>query len=617
MCLDYSCLDSALIPCVATDTCQPANVACNGLCPTAGYSVCPTTGLCHVTTLAESCDSSNITCLVGQTLVQRTDSVRYCAVTAILPVVAASCTNGTVYCEDLGVCMNLSAPNLCRACPGRLQLCPNTSDCVSDLAECCGSDEEQFCAVLNRCLQAGVRCELPNIAPVVTSDLIYLDSLRAFDEDVYSGEGYVISVLLGDPAVDSQGEELSVALTATSDVSATEGEWQFALGSNTDWQRINSSDLSESNALLLPSTARLRFMKRAVELDGAVWIRAKLWDGNADGFLSPRQDLVRTADPGFSSTVPFSADGAFSQSSTLLVVLIHPQISPPFFSPLATRQFTSIQEDVLFSRNFGDSLSDLIVAVTFPDFAVLSTDSVEGFPESPTRPYEELLPEEVRGEYYDVIGRVNPTRVEREQARASGQLPGVAVMLDSANDTSSAGEWQVAFSNVPRQFLGLESLLLSAESSNMVLLNTTAGLRFLPDPDFCGAASILLAPWDGFWNTSVATPLGNGYIVSSFSGNGQGSSLTQYNLNSWWRATITVECVPDRPQALESDFHIAPIPYRIAYRYERLFTVLVEREISSLRQEQELFSNYLHIVLQHSVTLERFAPALERRYVTP
>ena len=562
-----------------------------------------------MTTLTESCDGSNVTCLIGQSLVQRSDSTRYCTATDNLPPTAASCTSDDVYCEGLGQCMNRSTPYLCQACPGVLVPCPASDECVPDLIQCCGPDEE-FCSTLSSCLLIGTRCELPNIAPSVTSNLIVLDSLRTFDEeDVYAdSNGYTISVFLGDPGLDSQGEELSIAIVGASDLALVEGEWQFAINSSASWQTLPAGEVSESNALLLPSTAQLRFVRGSIVFDGAVWLRIKTWDGNDnDGFISSRQDLVRDMPPGFSSTLPYSPDGAFSLNTTLLTVLVHPLVSPPSFDTQANLLFSTIEEDVAFSGNFGNSLSELVVGVVIDDFVVLR-DAIEGFPQD--LPYEQLLPAEVRGRYYDDILRVNPTRVERMQAFQSGQSPGVAAMLDPTASNQS-GTWQVALGNDPKQFRDLATILTSG-GGDIALLNVSTGLRFLPSPDFCGTTTILLAPWDGYWISSVATQLEeNGYVVLLEDGAG----LSGYNLDNFVPAEVLVECVPDRPLVLESAAQLSPIPYRIAYRYERLFTLLVDSEISSLRGNGDLLSSYLQIIFQYPVTLERFSPALQQRQV--
>ena len=145
-------------------------------------------------------------------------------------------------------------------------------------------------------------------------------------------------------------------------------------------------------------------------------------------------------------------------------------------------------------------------------------------------------------------------------------------------------------------------------SSQILLLNTTARLRYLPHVNFCGEASIRIRPWDGFWNETVATCLENGYIVTSSAG--QQASLCSFNLNEWEEAEIRVSCVHDKPVVSQILVVMDPIPYRITYRYERLFTVLVARKANSLRAE---FSDFLQLILQQPVDIRRFSPANSSR----
>ena len=611
------CLDPFLVPCIAEETCQPVNVACSSVCPS-GMSLCPTTNLCHMTTFSQSCDDSNVTCLVGQILVQRNDSTRYCAVNDTLPINGQTCDGSSVYCEELGRCMNRNATYLCQACPGELFLCPNGDTCVPDLIECCNT-HQVFCEDLNLCLEVGERCQLPNIAPRVTSDLIYLESLTDFDETtIYLSEGHVISVLLGngtEPAVDSQEEEVSIAIIGTSEVLVDYGEWQVLLEQDINWRRLDTGQLSETDAVVLPSTARLRFVRKSIVLDGAVWLRVKLWDGNTDGFLSPHQDLVRSHDLSYSSTLPYTPNGAFSERSLLLVVLLHPVNLPPFFNPMAILQFTRIQEDSDFFRNLGNTLTDLVISVDIPDFQLLSENGIDGFPDEPTNTqFEQLLPLEARNSYLDDVRGTRLNRLERRDAHESGQLPGVAVTFDP----NSPGVWQIAFSDDPKLFLNISSIVDSSEA-DVVLLNISARLRFLPEPNFCGMAFILLAPWDGFWNSSLATRLPNSYIVTSSPWRNLSSSadgLSPFNINRWERAELAVDCVADTPQITRRKMQLSPLPYRMAHQYERLFTLLMDRETESLRGDEMVLSNYLQIVLNHPVNLKRFSPALQGRCVS-
>ena len=603
VCVSYSCVDTSLVSCTATETCQSRNVGCNRTCPL-GMSLCPTTNICYTITLSESCDDTGITCLEAQSLVQRSDQTRECAVTDTLPSSGQYCNNESIYCEELNTCMILTAPVLCQPCPGQKLLCPGSSECVTNLVHCCGTNEV-YCEVLNSCLGVGRRCELPNVSPKSSLGLIYLQSISNFSEDtIYSRSGHVIYELLGNgttPAVDSQGEEISVAIIGASQVSPTFGEWQFSLSQNSSWTRLVPSQLSETSALLLPNTAHLRFVRRLIELDGAVWLRVKLWDGNQDGFLSSSSELVRSQEPSFTSSTPYAVNSAFSLNSTLLVILIHPLNSPPsFLSPFTQLNFTSIQEDVSFRENLGNTLSDVIFSVNIPDFRVLSTDRIEGLPDTF---YEQLLPADVIHHYYNDVNDVNPTRIQRQFAQQSGQFPGVAVTFDSIASNLS-GTWQVALTNDPQIFVSLDSIISSnTGSENAVLLNTTARLRFLPGPSFCGTVSILLAPWDGYKDLVVSS-LSDGY----FTVNIPPRKLLHYNLGLWERGVVTVQCIADSPLVFETRVQISVIPYQLTYVYESLFTLLLDRNISSLREEEVVFTNYLHVILQHQVSIMRLSP---------
>ena len=469
------------------------------------------------------------------------------------------------------------------------------------------------------------RCELPNIAPVVQTGLIYLETIASFDADaVYSDDGHVIGLILGNgtlPGVDSQGEELSIAIVETSQVPESTGEWQYALCSNNHsdlatacssvvntWVTIG--DVSETRALILPNTARIRFVRKVIEFDGAVWMRVKLWDGNPDGYLSPADNLVRMSDPHFDITVPFRSVSPYSEATTLMTILVQPLISPPTFSYLASLQFSDIQEDVRFVENRGNTIAEIVVSIQVPNFRVLPEDRIEGFPavlDGDFASYEALLPDVSLQNYFNQVRTVNPTRLERQDAVQSRQCPGVGVGFDATS--SLTGTWQVTSTGDSRRFIYLDSVVNT--SSQILLLNTTARLRYLPHVDFCGEASIRIRPWDGFWNETVATRLENGYIVTSSAG--QQASLSSFNLNEWEEAEIRISCVHDKPVVSQILVVMDPIPYRITYRYERLFTVLVARETNSLRAEQERFSDFLQLILQQPVDIRRFSPANSTR----
>ena len=602
-------------------------MACDGICPQ-GMSVCPTTNVCHVTSLSGSCDGSNETCLIGQTLVQRTDGTRYCTSSELLPPTGQTCTqNQFIYCESLDECANTSTPMVCQACPTGLSLCDDTGECVSDLLRCCGFSG-YFCDVLSSCLAQGERCELPNFAPTVPSTLIYLESISASSN--YDSEGHVIALLLGNgshPAVDSQGEEVTMAIVGVSQVPEALGVWQYSLCDNltssfssfqclyagSTWIRIEPN-ASEENALVLPSTARVRFLRRAVELEGAVWLMVKLWDGNTDGYLSASSNIVRSHDPVIDSTLPFSPMGGYSEGTTLVTVLSSPLIQPPSLVPLrGGLQLSTIEEDVVFARNFGDRFSDFAV-VSIPSLRVLPDDMIPGFPAVPPPPlpappasapvtsYEELLPSAVLGGYYSNVRLVNPTRRERVlTVELNNQSPGVALSVNP--EGVLLGNWQVSLTGDARLFVPLSSVILN--QTQVLLLNSSARVRFLPSEDFCGEAAIFVSGWDGFWNESVANLREDGFIVTS------DGSLSLYNLEERRILSVEVECVPDDPVVLENRVLLDPIPHHITYRYERVFTALVARETASLRVEEERLADFLQLILQLPVDVKRLWPAQE------
>ncbi len=606
-------MNTSLVPCIATESCLPPNMGCNGACPQS-QSLCPTTDICHVTTLTEPCDSTGITCLVGRSLVQGSNQTRFCEETSALPPQGQNCSNQSVYCLELGMCMSLSAPDLCQACPGNLVQCPGSGECVTELVRCCQSNE-LYCEVLGACIDSTFRCELPNVPPDNMQELIYLGSHSDYAATSASmGMGFVVSTVLGnetDPAMDSQGEELSIAITGASRLMLDEGEWQVTSSDGGgSWTTIDASVLSESNALLLPSTARVRFVRRAIELDGAVWLQVKLWDGNVDGYVSPNQTLVRSKDISFASTVPYTSTSAFSQESSLLVILLLPLNPPPSFVPSRSPwSFGSIQEDVSTGSNLGDVLSDVISSVYIPNFRVLPSNYIEEFPSSGN--YEQLLPTDARSEYFDAVTNVNPTRIQRQMSASLGRIPGVGVAFDP--ETNNSGIWQTTLGNNPQLFVNLDTVL---SSNTALLLNTDTRLRFLPRPDFCGNVSILLAPWDGYWTNSIASILPDGYIVTNIPPTTDASStsrLSIYNLGQWEEGVVRVLCISDPPYVAENYVMTSAIPYRLVHIYSHLFTVLIDRETASIREQADMLAIFLQIVLRSEVSIQRISSASDDR----
>jgi len=612
---------SAYRPCNDTRSCIPVANSCDGSCPD-GMALCPTTDLCHDLLLSSPCDGGSVTCLIGQTLYQDIAGNRRCVRTTTLPISQRNCTGSElIFCEQLNGCSNLTAPHLCMPCPNHLVFCNDTRVCVDDVKRCCGPSG-YFCDILDTCLTIGVRCELPNIAPEVTQDLIFLEEITSFDNtQVYSSSGHVVGLLLSTDnmlAVDSQGEELGIAVTEVPDIGRLFGEWQYSLceDSTTDdygncsvitseWFNISTS-INDTNALFLPNNVRIRFVRKSVEIEGAVWIRAKFWDGNSDGFISNNSALVRNQTPYFNSTLPFSNNSAISESSTLITILFIPLAIPPEFSPDAHLTFNNITEEERFVDNNGNAIEELVISVNVPSPVILDTTVIRGFPSSPVdRSYQDQLPSDVRNTYFTAVSIVNLIRRANLDALMNNQLPGVGVSHVTANDIS--GRWQVSLNGSLFNWIYLDTVIDG--TSEYVLLGTSDRLRFIPTVDFYGQTSIRVRPWDGIYSDSRVTRDGRFIIVMDNSS----PSSSQFGINEWQFASINVLSSLERPIAFEVTAYLDPIPYFIAYKYDRVFTVQVDRDFESVRFNRATLENYLQVVFIEPVTIARIVPAQNER----
>ena len=622
----YCNTSSAYRPCNETRSCIPVDNSCEGSCPN-GMGLCPTTDLCHdLLPSSPICDGSDVTCLIGQTLYQNIAGDRHCVRTTTLPISQRNCTGSElVFCEQLNGCSNLTAPHLCMPCPSHLVYCNDTRVCVDDVKRCCGSSG-YFCDILDTCLTIGVTCELPNIAPEVTQDLIFIEEITSFDNtQVYSSSGHVVGLLLSANntlAVDTQGEELGIAVTGVPDIDRLFGEWQYSLcdDSATDdygncsvitseWFNISTS-VNDTNALFLPNNARIRFVRKSVEIEGAVWIRAKLWDGNSDGFISNSSTLVRNQIPHFNSTLPFNNNSGVSQSSTLITVLFIPLAIPPEFSPDAHLTFVTITEEERFVDNNGNTIEELVISVNVPSPVILDTTVVIGFPSPPAgnsfTSYQNQLPSDVLNRYFAAVAVVNPIRSANLDALMNNQLPGVGLSHVTTNDIS--GRWQVSLNGSLFDWVYLDTIIDG--TSQYVLLGTSDRLRFVPAVDFYGQASIRIRPWDGLYSNSRVTRNERFIVVMD---NLSPSSSSQFGINEWQVATINVLSSLDRPIAFETTAYLDPIPNFIMYKYDRFFTVQVDRDVESVRVNRATLENYLQVVFIDPVTIARVVPAQNER----
>ena len=629
-CWELYCMSNDYRPCNDTRSCVLRDRSCVGSCPN-GMSLCPTTDTCLVTPtqqISATCDGSDETCLEGQILYQNLSGNRYCVATTMLPVSQRSCTGfGVVYCELLNDCSNLTAAHLCMHCPSHLVYCNDTRVCVDDAKRCCGVSG-YFCDILNICLPIGDICKLPNIAPEIEQELILLEEVTVFDNtSVYSSLGHVVGLLLSGnntPAVDMQGEELGIAVTGVSDVNPDFGQWQYSLcrDSSTDsygncsvitteWFNINAS-VNDTNALFIPNNARIRFVRKSVEVEGAVWIRAKLWDGNPDGLISNESNLVRNQTPHYNTTVPFSSNNAISELSTLITVLFVPIVAAPQFSPNAPLTLDTIREEERFVDNNGNTIEEVILSIYLPAPVILSMESILGFPSPPSgssiTSYQNQLPSEIVDRYFTAVSAVNPIRIAYTDAIMNDQLPGVGLSHDPISNAT--GRWQVSLDGLLTNWIYLDTII--ADSSQYVLLDTSVRLRFVPAVDYYGKASIRIRPWDGIYDDRLVTITGDFVIVMD---NVVPSSVSQLGVNEWETASVNVLQVMDRPIASETVVYLDPIPYFITYKYDKLFTVQIDRDVDTVRANRDTLENYFQVAFITAVSILRIVPAQNNRYI--
>ena len=627
-CWGLYCMSDDDRSCNDTRSCVLKARSCVGSCPN-GMSLCPTTDTCFVTPTQQTsatCDGSDETCLVGQTLYQNVSGNRYCIATTTLPVSQRHCTGvGFVFCELLNDCSNMTAPHLCMHCPSHLVYCNDTRVCVDNAKRCCGVSG-YFCDILNTCLPTGEICELPNIAPVIKRELILLEVAIFDNANDHSSTGHVVALLLSGnntPAMDTQGEELGIAITDVSPINSDLGQWQYSLcrDSNadsygncsvitTEWFGINPS-VNDTNALFIPNSARIRFVRKSVEIEGAVWMRAKLWDGNPDGFISNESNLVRNEMPHYNTTIPFSSNSAVSELSTLITILFTPIVVAPQFSPSARLTLDTIKEEERFVDNNGNTIEELITSIYLPPPVILSTESILGFPSPPSgssvASYQDQLPSDVVDRYFDAVSAVNPIRRAYTDAIMNNQLPGVGLSHDPISNAT--GRWQVSIDGSLTNWIYLDTVI--ADSSQYVLLDVSVRLRFVPAVDYYGVASIRIRPWDGLFDDSLVSI--NGELVTVMD-NAVPSSVSELGVNDWLTASVSALLVLDRPIASTTVVYLDPIPYFIMYKYDKLFTVLIDREIDTVRANRMTLENYLQVVFITSVNILRIVPAPNNRY---
>ena len=595
-----------------------ADKACDGICPS-DQSLCPTTDTCYPNSKTTPCDDN--TCLVGQTLKQSSDGLRSCALSSSLSLVGQLCTQtGVIYCEEIDTCSNLTAPHLCKLCPIGEIACEDTKVCVNDTKYCCGKDG-YYCDILNTCLTTGEVCQLPNMAPTVTTQLLYYGEISSVSWDSKSVEnGVMIGLLLGDGVnlgTDAQGEEVGLAIVEIADTNSSLGQWQYAncLGSIeecqlclnlSEWIAVNST-VSESSALFISNTACLQFWRRSVYLEGAVWMRIKVWDGNLDGYLSASDKVVRFKETFFDSTVPFTSTGSVSESSMLLTALLLPMNTFPIVLG-SDPHLTTIQENEELHNNPGDSVLKIVNSVIVDYLPELTVDTIDGFPsvdgQGNSVEYKQLLPTEARDTYYSQIEKVNPTRKNRMTTHL---MPSIAIQLYGSD--SGNGEWQVSLNGDPQLYVYLSSIINSTD--DLLLLNASSSIRYIPGQYFNGIATLSMYPWDGVIPDSAVENNIHGFTTYT----AKRQQMLPFSVNNVSSLGISVTQVEQFPLITEQLVLMSPIPYILKFTYPSLFTVTISKSYSYLSTTKTHIENTLYLTIGHPVNVHHIYPAKNGRYV--
>lgn len=144
-----------------------------------------------------------------------------------------------------------------------------------------------------------------NSAPVLNTTSV---SLTGIFEDETENAGTTVAALLYEKSSDDDGNALGIAVISTD---KSNGSWQYDDG--TGWWSLprENVELSESNALLLSSTTKIRYLPGA-NYDGAASITFRVWDGTS-GTNGTRADVTVNG-----------ASTAYSVSTGTAVVAVNP-----------------------------------------------------------------------------------------------------------------------------------------------------------------------------------------------------------------------------------------------------------------------------------------------------
>ena len=605
---DY-CLGGDVV-CAANRSCVSPSTPCNGSCLLSGSAICSSIGLClPVANPNDFCDAKTRTCFDGYVRVKNDLGSETCTNSSTLEKAAArSCTDsGFVYCVEKETCVysDPSGLNPCRLCPLGYYPCPKTFACVGNLSHCC-PDAQVYCNLTDRCINETDRCVYPNSAPVVEMSTVFMGVVT---EEI-ADEGLSVEFLLqtsgyGDErratASDVDDDLLGMAIVG---IDGSSGKWEYAICLNwtdvcrtnsccldyasDDWRAIENVD--DSHALLLPRNSRLRIVPKRL-FQGAAWLRFKAWDGSEDGIRSASRRQVVRSFVTVNATVPFSKTSAFSSWTAIALALVHPTLFVP--ATISPSNLEAVLEDTLPIENEGSTVVDLTSGIDLPYPAIYDDTTVNNFP-----PERANIPRHELNFYFNRVLVVNRANQYRLQAYGTGTAKGIAVRFDPLN--ASRGRWQISPSGKTTTWTYLDAIVAP---SQYVLLSEKARIRFLPDRDFSGNATLRTRPWDGAYNTTISRLTVDGILVVSL------IDLEPFSYGEERVTSISITPVPDEPIVVQSNVQLDPISYRIVYEYDYLFTTTVATNESEFRRRAHEFKNYLVVTLGSTVDVRRIEKA--------
>ena len=654
------CNISSMVVCPTNQTCIPEGRSCNGTCLEEGHARCPVTDYCEKTgNVTSFCDQTSATCYDGYVRVRTSDGSEWCQKGGThVDVTARYCVGRHLtYCVEKDVCVHVglvdeNSIHPCQLCPDGTLPCSDTFTCVSNLSHCCPLGQF-YCNLTAVCLNESQTCVLPNTPPTLLSPLLFLGSL----DEVAHEKGVSVEFLMltsgyletqHPSGYDEDGDLLSLVIT---EIDTKGGVWEYThctkllhnvtklcgeldvspnisgsgYGSGIEvmindsccllydevWRPIEY--VNETASLALPLLSRIR-LRKAHLFQGAAWFKFRVWDGSERGELSKTRHEVFYVPSERISTAYYDGTSSFSMDSGLATYLVHPVVYvPDMLAPISF--LPSLAEDTIPIDNTGTSIRDVFGGgVYLPNPVVYDEENIANLPTSDTFnvTYYDLLPQAFVEEYFVNVNDSNEVAIYRMNAYSTGTSAGACIALDP--DGTSQGRWQVSTSGLTTTWTYLDALL--KDDDECLLVSAQARLRFLPDRDFSGNATIRIRAWDGAYHTDPDDYVDvRRFLTAIISANSSGSVIGS---SSPWRTTVerasygneilfvlTVISVPDEPVLVKKVTVLDAIPHRILYQYDHLFTSTVQLTASEFRLREENFRNFLVLILENDVTLKR------------